>query len=137
METGHSIKSSAAASTRWTGVVTAIQQVYSITEQLFHLLTKPVDKDQREDHINKITELLDEREQHILQVKAPFSADEKKLFNQVVAWNETIEKKFVVLKQQIQQDMVQLKKSKSSNQQYTNPYQHVSTSDGMFYDKRK
>lgn len=114
-----------------------MQKVCDITEQLFHLVSKPVLSDQREERIEKITVLLDEREQLLSNLKPPFSQEEKQLFSKIVSWNETITTKFVELKQDIQHDMVQLKKTKSSNVQYTNPYQNVSTSDGMFYDKRK
>lgn len=137
METGYSNQSPTAAWSRWTSVVSAFDQVYAITEQLFHLVSKPVEKEERDACIQKITSLLDKREQLITDVHPPFTANERERFQQIVLWNESITKRFAEIKQHIQKDMIQLKKTKSSNQQYVNPYKNLSTSDGMFYDKRK
>lgn len=117
--------------------MSAISQVYGVTEQLFQLVSQPVTKDNRDACIQQITSLLEKREQLLTEVHPPFAANEKQLFQQIADWNEVITSKFVEIKQHIQQDMIQLKKTKSSNQQYVNPYQHVSATDGMFYDKRK
>lgn len=137
METGYSNQSSTAAWSRRTSVVSAFEQVYAITEELFHLVSKPIEKEERDACIQKITSLLEKREQLITDVRPPFATNEKERFQQIVLWNESITKRFVEIKQHIQKDMIQLKKTKSSNQQYVNPYQNLSTSDGMFYDKRK
>ncbi|KKI89230.1 hypothetical protein WQ54_27065 [Bacillus sp. SA1-12] len=87
--------------------------------------------------ILRITSMLDHREELLKGVQPPFTANDKRDFDQIVAWSDVIHTKFAELKQQIQLDMMQLKRAKSSKQQYVNPYQNISTSDGMFYDKRK
>lgn len=117
--------------------MSAFEQVYQLTEQLFHLVSQPLTKDARDERIEKITSLLEKREQLLPQVQPPFTPEEKELFQQIRTWNDVITAKFTKLKTQIQQDMIQTKKSKKTSQQYVNPYQNVSTSDGMFYDKRK
>ncbi|WP_299093528.1 flagellar protein FliT [uncultured Metabacillus sp.] len=117
--------------------MSSIEKVYGITKQLFELMSHPVIKDTRDDVIQRITSMLDHREELLKEVQPPFTENDKRAFEQIVAWNKVINTKFTDLKQQIQLDMVQLKRAKSSKQQYVNPYQHVSTSDGMFYDKRK
>jgi flagellar protein FliT len=117
--------------------VNALEKVYGITEQLFQLVSQPIAKDVRDECIEKITSLLENRDQLLSDVQPPFAKSDQQLFQQIVTWNEIITKRFAEIKQQIQQDMMQLKKTKSSNQQYVNPYQGISTSDGMFYDKRK
>jgi flagellar protein FliT len=117
--------------------VSAFDQVYALTEQLFELVSKPFEKEERDACIQQITSLLDKREQLITDVRPPFATNEREQFQQIVLWNESITKRFAEIKQHIQKDMMQLKKTKSSNQQYVNPYQNLSTSDGMFYDKRK
>ena len=137
METGYSNQSSTAAWSRRTSVVSAFDQVYALTEELFHLVSKPVEKEERDACIQKITSLLENREQFITDVCPPFATNERERFQQIVLWNESITKRFAEIKQHVQKDMIQLKKAKSSNQQYVNPYQNLSTSDGMFYDKRK
>jgi flagellar protein FliT len=137
MEAGYSTHSSTTTSSRWTSVVSALEKVYGVTEQLFQLVSKTITKEARDECIQKITSLLDHRDQLLTEVYPPFSIDEKQLFEQIVTWNEVITKRFAEIKQQIQQDMMQLKKAKISNQQYVNPYQNVSTTDGIYYDKRK
>jgi len=117
--------------------VSAFEQVYQLSEQLYHLVSKPLAKDARDERIEQITSLLEKREQVLSQVQPPFTSSEKELFQQILTWNDVITAKFTELKAQIQQDMIQAKKSKTTTQQYVNPYQNVSTSDGMFYDKRK
>ncbi|MGM0876468.1 MAG: flagellar protein FliT [Bacillota bacterium] len=117
--------------------MSALEKVYGVTEQLFQLVSQPIAKEARDESIQKITSLLDHRDQLLTDVHPPFAANEKQLFQQIVTWNEGITKRFSEIKQQIQQDMMQLKKTKTSNQQYVNPYQDVSTTDGMYYDKRK
>ncbi|MDQ0231466.1 hypothetical protein [Metabacillus malikii] len=117
--------------------MSALEKVYSITEQLFQLVSKSVNKDSRDEVIEEITSLLDTRDELIKAVQPPFTANDKQLYNQITTWNDIIDDKMTEIKANIQQDMMQLKKSKSSNQQYINPYQNVNSSDGMFYDKRK
>ncbi|OAS85817.1 MULTISPECIES: hypothetical protein [Metabacillus] len=114
-----------------------LKKVYGVTEQLFQLVSQPIAKEARDVCIEKITSLLENRDQLLSDVQPPFTKNDQQLFQQIVTWNEVITKRFTEIKQQIQQDMMQLKKTKSSNQQYVNPYQGISTSDGMFYDKRK
>lgn len=137
MEASCTNYSSTATWSRWTRLVSALEKVYGITEQLFQFVSQPLAKEDRDERIDKITSMLEARDQFITDVHPPFTAKEKELFDKIVVWNEVINKQFTDLKQQIQQDMTQLKKKKTSNQQYINPYQGVSTSDGMFYDKRK
>lgn len=117
--------------------MTAFEQVYKLTEQLSRLVSMPLAKEDRDERIESIMSFLDKREQLLQGVQKPFSHQEKELFQQIIVWDQLITTKFSELKSQIQQDMVQAKKSKNSTQQYMNPYQNVSTSDGMFYDKRK
>ena len=117
--------------------MSALEKVYGVTEQLFQLMSQSIGKEERDDVIEKITSMLETRDQFLTDVHPPFTAKDKQLFDKIVVWNEVINKKFAEIKQLIQLDMTQLKKKKSSNQQYINPYQGVSTSDGMFYDKRK
>lgn len=117
--------------------MSSIQDVYQITEQLVQLVENPIPKDNRDDFIEKITLLLSEREYVMAGVEKPVTGKEKELANKINSWNETIIENFKMIQKQIQQDMMQLKKTKTSNNQYTNPYQQLSVSDGMYYDKRK
>ncbi|MBM7606230.1 flagellar protein FliT [Metabacillus crassostreae] len=115
----------------------AIEKVHDVTEQLFQLVSKSVPKEERDEQVKKITTLLDMREQDLKNVQPPFSQIDSQLFQQIVDWNRIITNKLSETKKEIQLDMLELKKKKSSNQQYVNPFEDVSSSDGMFYDKRK
>lgn len=117
--------------------MSAFNQFYQLTEQLYHLVSQPLATDARDERIEKITSLLEKREQLLPEIKPPFTSSEGELFQHIQTWDDVITAKFTGLKTQIQQDMIQAKKSKKTTQQYVNPYQNVSTSDGMFYDKRK
>ncbi|PGT86415.1 flagellar protein FliT [Bacillus sp. AFS040349] len=117
--------------------MSSVLEIYRITEQLFKLVEKPVNSDDREDLIDKLTSLLEERELIIKENIRPKDDQEKQLGEQIILWNKTIEARLAQLKSQIQQDMMNLKKAKVTNRQYADPYQDVSVSDGMFYDKRR
>jgi len=137
METSYSNESSKTTWTRRAGLVSSVIEIHRITEKLLNLVEKPVDQDHREDVIKQITSLLEERQQFIDRSEKPKNEKEKQLGEQISKWNKTIIEKLNELKSQVQQDMVNLKKTKVSTKQYSNPYQDVSVSDGMFYDKRK
>lgn len=115
----------------------SVQEIYRITEQIIKLVEKPVQQENRDSVIEMITSLLEEREKSLEHMEKPRTETEKKLAEQILLWNAIILEKFNRLKFEVQQDLIQLKKTKATNKQYVNPYQDVSLSDGMFYDKRK
>ncbi|MBU7594575.1 flagellar protein FliT [Metabacillus halosaccharovorans] len=117
--------------------MSSVQEIYRITEQIIKLVENPVSQENRDRVIELITSLLEEREKSLKDIEKPRTENEKKLAEQILLWNEIILGKFNHLKFQVQQDMILLKKTKATNKQYVNPYQDVSLSDGMFYDKRK
>lgn len=114
-----------------------VSVVYNLTKDLYQLVLQPVNKDNREEIIEQINELLNKRELELENVNFPLSKNEEESLREISVWNQTINTKFLEMKQQIQKDMIQLKKKKNTNQIYTNPYQNVATSDGRFYDKKK
>ncbi|MCM3443057.1 flagellar protein FliT [Metabacillus halosaccharovorans] len=117
--------------------MTSMLHVHALTKELFDLISKPFVKEDRDERINEITSILDKREQLLADVQPPFSQNDEKLFEQIMDWNEKINKTFLTIKRDIQMDLTQVKKSKQSQQQYVNPYANIPTKDGMFYDKRK
>ena len=117
--------------------MSSVLEIYRITEQLFKLVEKSVNSDSRDDLIEKLTSLLEERELIIKGNIRPKDDQEQQLSEQIIIWNKTIEVRLTQLKSQIQQDIMNLNKAKVTNRQYADPYQDVSVSDGMFYDKRR
>ena len=111
-----------------------IQAFYQATNQLIELLQQ--DKLDRDVRIEKIQNLLDQREALLKSIQPPFSQAEQELGKQLVELNQQVEQLLQKQKQEIQQDIKQLHIQKESNQKYTNPYESLSI-DGVFYDKRK
>ncbi|WP_099354882.1 flagellar protein FliT [Fredinandcohnia onubensis] len=113
-----------------------VVRLYRITKELHGILSEPIQQEKRDEVIEKITGLLDEREQLIPDVKAPFTEEERKLGAEIVQMNKFIDEKLDGLKNEIQQDIAIQKKRKTSTTKYVNPYQSAPT-DGMFFDKKK
>ena len=94
------------------------------------------DKLDRDVQIEKIQDLLDQREELLKSIQPPFSQQEQELGKQLVELNQQVEQLLQKQKLEIQQDLKQLHTQKKSNQKYTNPYESLAI-DGIFYDKRK
>lgn len=110
--------------------------LYRITKELHGILSKPVQQEKRDEVIEKVTGLIDEREQLITKVKAPFTEKERNLGAEIVQMNVFIDSKLDILKKEIQQDIANQKKRKATTTKYVNPYQ-ADPADGMFFDKKK
>lgn len=136
MEASDSSESKAAIWSRRTSIVNAVQEVYDLTKKLFQLVENKDAIEERDHLIEKITSLLDEREQILHDVKPPFTDEERLKAAQIMKWNERVNSEFIKIKAEVQNDMAKLKQKKATTAKYTNPYQNVNI-DGMFYDKRK
>ncbi|USK69958.1 flagellar protein FliT [Peribacillus asahii] len=111
----------------------ALQDFYELTQQLIVLLKH--EKSERAVQIEKIQQLLDQREELLNSIQPPFSEQEQELGKQLVALNKQVEHLLQIEKLDIMKDMKQLQVQKKSNQKYTNPYESLAI-DGIFYDKR-
>lgn len=116
--------------------MSSVQEIFRITERLITILEKPVPQENREDVIDEISFLLEEREKFLKELKKPNNEHEKQIGKQVIKWNIIINEKLDQIKSQVQKDIMNLKKTKATNKHYVNPYKDVTISDGMFYDKR-
>jgi flagellar protein FliT len=116
--------------------VSVVSGLFTVTKELHELLHQPISKEQRDETIEAIHRLLDERDSLIEKLQPPYSEEEQELGMKMVSLNEAIHVKLKHLKQQIQQDLMVIKQKKTANQNYMNPYQPLSI-DGMFYDKRR
>jgi flagellar protein FliT len=90
----------------------------------------------RDEVMERLDQLLDERQLLLDQFKPPFSDNEKKMGLEILEWNRVIESKLTSFQQMIQRDINGLSKKKSSVNKYLNPYESMQH-DGMFYDKKK
>ncbi|MFD1779982.1 flagellar protein FliT [Fredinandcohnia salidurans] len=116
--------------------MSALDSLFKATEELLAIVSQPIQKEMREEVIERINSLLVSRDTLITEIKPPFTEDESKIGAEIVRMNKIIDAKLAELKVEIQMDLAQLKKSKTSSIKYTNPYQS-GPSDGMFFDKKK
>lgn len=115
--------------------MTAIEQFYTKTVVLIDLLENK-QKLNRDEKIATIEQLIDERDQLMGGITAPFSAEEKELGAKIIQLNEKLASLLAREKVLIQKDMKDLKLKKESTNKYANPYESMSALDGIYYDKR-
>ncbi|WP_078543859.1 hypothetical protein [Litchfieldia alkalitelluris] len=115
----------------------SVQSLYHVTLQLVKLLQKQVTKEERDEHIEEINQLLDLRDALMKEMKPPYTEAEMILGKEMLAFQENIDLKLKALKVQIQVDLNQLNKTKETNTKYVNPYQSLANDDGMFFDRKK
>lgn len=112
-----------------------VDKLIDITESLLSISASTNPKE-RDEQIQKIESLLNEREQLMKALQPPFSKEEKEKGQKLLELNQKLQSQLESLKMQIKKDIIGIKTTKNSAKNYINPYQH-STIDGMFYDKRK
>lgn len=136
MEASYPTKPPTSTRPRWTNLVNPVISMYRITKELHSLLSESIHQENRDEVIEKVTSLLDEREELLPKVKAPFTDEERKLGAEIVRMNTFIDDQMETLKKEIQQDIANQKKRKTTSTKYINPYQSA-PADGMFFDKKK
>lgn len=107
------------------------------TTELLQLLENPIKLDDRNDVVNKVDQLLNEREVVISEIKPPYDEATIQLGKEVVQLDEQLKPKLDVLLLKIKSDMKNNKKQTRSTKQYLNPYQKLANYDGMFMDSKK
>ncbi|MDQ0881538.1 flagellar protein FliT [Peribacillus sp. V2I11] len=90
---------------------------------------------ERDDKIGRVTQLIDQRDGLLSQIKPPFTVEEQQLGRATVLLNKQVDHLLKLQKQEIQRDIQEINKKKRSSNKHTNPYESPSV-DGMFYDKR-
>ncbi|MCF3943448.1 flagellar protein FliT [Oceanobacillus alkalisoli] len=114
----------------------ALEKVYELTKKLIMLLEQPVTSKNRDDVIQQLNGLIEERGKCMEQLSPPYSEDEMKLGNEIAQLNPKIQMKMEMLFTDLKTEMKQMKQQKKSQQSYTNPYKNFSTSDGTFLDRK-
>ncbi|MBA2175573.1 flagellar protein FliT [Halobacillus locisalis] len=110
------------------------QQFLTITTKLDEIVHSPTEK--RSHVVEEVERLLEEREAIMYELPQPTEA-EKPLLEEVKKRDLKINQKLEFLFNDLKRDMRNNKKQKASKKQYTNPYQNVSSYDGMFLDSKK
>jgi flagellar protein FliT len=115
--------------------VSAVRDFYHSTIELIQLLES--ERNDRDEKINQIQALLTKREGFMKEMNPPFSAEDQEIGRQLVALNQKVTTLLKGERAAVQKDLNNTKKKKQSATKYTNPYETLSTMDGVFYDKRK
>lgn len=113
-----------------------LEKVYELTIQLQELLADSVSPKDRDNTIDKLNQLIDERGQWMEKLSPPYTDEEKKLGEKIYELNLGVQEKMQLLFQEIKQEMAQVKRQKKTQQSYANPYKDLSTSDGTFLDRK-
>lgn len=114
-----------------------VEPIFNITKSMQLLLDEEITVKNREQVIEMLQQKIEERGQLLQDLTEPYSIKEETLGAEVVKLNQQIEIKMNVIFDQIKVELKLMKKKKKSNHSYTNPYQHVQSSDGYFLDNKK
>ena len=111
-----------------------IQAFQNVTMELIETLQQ--ENDDRDEKINKVQSLLNQREELLKLIQPPFSPQEKELGKQLIQLGQQVKLLMGKQKIDIMQDLKSARMKKQSNQKYTNPYESMGV-DGIFFDKQK
>ncbi|CDQ19216.1 flagellar protein FliT [Halobacillus karajensis] len=114
----------------------AWQEFLRITAALDEVVHQPVSDHNRASVIENIDKLLETRANLLPKLKTP-SKEEETLVKEVKQRDLKINQKLELLFDRLKRDMRNNKKQKSSKQRYVNPYQSVSSYDGIYVDHKK
>ncbi|QSS99608.1 flagellar protein FliT [Pontibacillus sp. ALD_SL1] len=114
-----------------------VDQLHDITSELYELAKTPPKATEREAFVEKLTELLEKRDKMIEGLEGPYTDEERQKGQEIIRMNSVVDERVAIHMKQLKTEIAHMKKRKTSNQKYTNPYQSVSTYDGMFLDKKK
>jgi flagellar protein FliT len=116
--------------------VSVVQALYEKTKALHDLVGQELPEEDREPYIEKLNQLLDERQSLMGELSGTYSEGDMKVGQEIVKLNQQLDP---LLKEQlktIEIDIGNLKKKKAGSNRYNKGYQNFS-SDGMFLDKKK
>ncbi|KGR86902.1 flagellar protein FliT [Lysinibacillus boronitolerans] len=115
-----------------------IDQLLQASANLFKHLGETPKGEDRDEYINTINNMLDKRGMIIKGIMDEgFHFDEQNhIHRTLLELDKGIKKRLADVMDAVKQDMVNLQKTKKSEQQYFNPYSNVRVMDGMYYDKK-
>lgn len=113
-----------------------VQTLFSITTQLADLTSNVPSQENRDDVIEQIFSLLDERDALIPTVQSELSNEEKEIMKQIVDLNEQINQSMNSILSDIKKDIIGLKGQKKAHTQYINPYKSLNNVSA-FFDKKE
>ncbi|WP_332650934.1 flagellar protein FliT [Lysinibacillus sp. 54212] len=115
-----------------------VQQLLQVSAKLYQHLTDLPKEEQRDEYIEKVHLLLDER--GILIEKMQIDGFQVNLGNKshvmLAELDKGIRERLNKVMKSIQVDLKDLQNAKKNEQQYMNPYASVQVMDGRYYDKK-
>ncbi|SDZ33823.1 flagellar protein FliT [Evansella caseinilytica] len=112
-------------------------KLYDITKEMAQLLEAPPgQEEERDEFIERLTELLDERGKLLSSFQREPADEEEKLLKHIIALQEKMKPKLEAELNSVKRDLAELKKKKETSRRYENPYSHTPI-DGAFIDKKK
>ncbi|MBY6037036.1 hypothetical protein KUV80_10235 [Fictibacillus nanhaiensis] len=136
MERSDSDQPPPAAWRNGTRVMPAVKILLEITKNLFDHVMAGLPKEDREPYIERLNELLEQRQAIIEKLPGTYSEEEQRMGKMIVKMNETIDPLLTRQFEEIKHNLSIMKLKKEKNTQYANPYQTMSA-DGMYFDKKK
>jgi flagellar protein FliT len=115
--------------------MSAVKILLEVTKNLFDHVGAGLPKEDREPYIERLNELLDQRQAIMDKLPVVYSGEELRMGQMIVKMNETIDPLLTRQFEEIKYDLSMIKKKKEMNVQYANPYQTLSV-DGMYFDKK-
>lgn len=114
-----------------------LEKLYYVTRKLEDLLNKEITVTNRQQVIDKINSLVEERGRYMKDLVPPYTESEKAMGEQLLVLNHHIQERLDELFEDLKKEMKQVKRQKKSNQSYTNPYENMKAIDGMFMDLKE
>ncbi|WP_157118651.1 hypothetical protein [Sporosarcina sp. P37] len=98
-------------------------------------LTKETDEEKREDVIQQIERILDERNLLQSQIAKPFTAEEDEFGKELIRLEKDVQSGLESYRNSIRSNITQAQAKKENMNNYVNPYGKM-TQDGAYFDSR-
>src|SRR5690625_6921700 len=102
-----------------------LDALYMVTMRLYHLLDEPVQSKERETVIKQVNALIEQRGDLLQDIIPPFTEKEKKIGEEIVFFNEHIQKQMHVLFDELREEMKDRKSTRLNSS-------HVAISYAVF-----
>jgi len=112
-----------------------VNELYSKTKEMLTILQNAREKE-RENTIDQLNGLIEERDTVIAKIKGPYTEEELKIGQEIVMLNEQIKINMDQLYSDVKSDLKKVKLQKERNRSYINPYGQIKTTDGMYLDTK-
>lgn len=113
----------------------AVSSLLEVTHTLHGHVINGLPKEERERYIERLDELLDQRELLMNEIPVAFTEEEHQMGLTILHLNEVFQPMLDRQLSEIKQDITLMNQKKTHSAHYANPYAAVS-GDGMFFDKK-